>query len=481
MKYKSFLAIALVLVICLSGCKGNGEGSIAEDYERLNEEIGQSENSEIQVTEAEIPEHMDYEVFSASGMSSIDCNADVQAIGLKNAAIIEITETEITDEYLLDLADKLFDGGYTVKKPYCICTMDELLAERDYIKEMLSEYPEDEGRVCETMYEVVNYIEDFNEERVRDLEEGEVIVHVEYSGIFINGLYGPEERSFDIAMIQGTIGDRVFQLYYGLEGESMTLKLRPLTPYVRTSDLCNMESTLYEELFGENICNLDDSRTMAESILNDIGYADFKEHDVAKRRCQDSEYVPYLDGYYFWYSRDINGYENSIYDNPRAILYDELKEGRGLHAGQEYICIKIDHEGLVGIEFGSRYTIGKTLSENVQLMDFAQIDEIAQKHMAEVIEKFEDTYDYETYSELLESFSPVTSIDEIAFTYIPIQYDGKFVYVPAWAYLSNHNYYSDNDSYTNQYALMAINAIDGSIIHMDRNKQFALAFWWDEP
>lgn len=187
----------VILALSLSGC-GNGRKADREEIaDDLNAQGGTASGSDAYNVdmngEEGIPEHISYSVTNGYG-SEVKVDADVSASGYGQAAIYDVKPVTIDEEVIKGYADKLFDNGsYEVVKPYSICSMDELQAEKALLEEIIAGYEESGKRDILPNHLMINlgvvetYMEEYDANSVRELGEDELIVEEEMDGFIGDG------------------------------------------------------------------------------------------------------------------------------------------------------------------------------------------------------------------------------------------------------------------------------------------------------
>ena len=110
--------------------------------------------------------------------------------------------------------------------------------------------------------------------------------------------------------------------------------------------------------------------------------------------------------------------------------------------------IDVDSTGIRQIVINQVYEMEETLTEASNIISFEQANEAAQAAFSA-----EGTEYY--------------TVTDIRFEYIIIEYENESVMAPAWVYYV--------EGVSGQRALLAVNALDGSVIHMSYD--WTSAYW----
>ncbi len=457
-----FLLLAAAIAV-LPACNEGG-GSIDDDYARLKDETVQGSAIESSAANTPIPKSLDYVVVSESGGNDLAVKAEVVSNGSDMATVFGMEVCDINDDYLKELAASIFDNGeYTVEKPYYICDDSELNALMTELSEGMDQ--NDKVLTCpEAIAEIQILLAKYNVSRVQEMTEDQVIVHVENTGITYrwgNNVTDRFDLSLDCALLKGTVDGKKYELCYTKYDHGTSVKLRTLEMVTLSDNICNLDSTVFEDRNGGNPCVIEESRELAGTMLERLGYDDFVEFSAAKRKCRGRSGDVFMDGYNIFYTREMNGVTNLITDNARSLTQEMIDTNTESTYGQEYVCIRIDHTGIIGVDF---YYPCKLTGEvtTVELMNFEEIDAIAQDKIKEMLGKVE-AEDESLLRYLVLLRSPIGDVFKVQFTYVPTNYQGKISYVPTWMYISQYDNSSDLLYYTNYFALIGVNAIDGSV------------------
>lgn len=430
-------AILLACLFLFSGCGKQDE--LEEDMSRVDTDI--SSDSDAEQETVDIPEHLTYTLGTSGYKFNVD--ADVTATGYQNVKVYEQIPGTVDDEYLKNLAERIFDDGeYEVVKPYNLCSMEELQEEDQFLRELY-----EEAGVEYPSWKIYTYIENYNENNVSELPEGTLIYH--YEETVEGGTVG-----FESCSLRGLVDGNMAELcYQSTVGEAGTLYVRRyVSDHVYTN--CSTEYELASTLYGENSCNLEEASRTAQDIIYNMGYTDMKQIAVQHRVINDgaeSETSIYMNGYRFIFVRETDGIENILGEMSYAIVNDSVGENIGDFpgAGQEYISVDIDSTGMVGICFGMWYEKGAQLSDKPSTLSFEQVDAIAQDYMNDLLEyynQYTGSYEY--------------NIVAVRLGYITLLYDAQYTLVPVWVYVQEKAFADQAlDSIS-----FGVNALDGSIV-----------------
>lgn len=443
------LSAVLVLSLALTGCGNAGKNELSDDMNRANDNIssgsdgsGVSSGNDLEG----IPENISYELKSPSGDNTVEVEAEVVSAGYDKIGVYSADRIEVDEDYLKDLADKLFDDGeYEVVKPYPACTMEELEAEETYLRGILAEAESDWSSMLGALaFEMSVYAPAAAE----DWHGGEVI--------WTHTGNGRKE-----AKLRGEIDGIVYELEFaeregsGEDAGNFSLMVVPLWRNSTTYSLSDPEYSLSETLYGENQCNKEDAIRYADDLVQRLGFSDMELADFSNAMVYNEDIEDlHLDGYRLYFVRNIGGMQNILCENSYTIVESALDEPFG-GGSQEYLVMDIDSQGLIAIGFAPRYEL-TPMSGQVEKLSFEQVDEVAQNFMQNIINSWDEVKGKYTQQ-----------IAEVRLGYVTVLYEDKYVLAPVWVYINAHAF-SDQPV---ENAWFGINALDGSIITMEYDSE----------
>lgn len=471
-RFLACLIMGMMIALLLSAC-----GKAGRDEIRANMEESQTGGTSSSGTDAssigggdvsvpaiaeDVQEHISYSYQSENTDSHIDVDADVVATGYGNVAVYEQSVKELDDEVIREIADNLFDNGeYELIKPYEISTIDELNQEKEYLEALVHEYQItdissergfDKPYILELIDSVDFYIDNYDESKVADVPEGQLIMYVSgghYEDIGTEGDKIIEEESGNECSLRGTVNGEVWMLYYSETDDyySHGLKIFALTQ--DTVEYVNANLTGYDDInvikYGENRCDYNQAELDAGNLLERIGFEDMEVAHSCQVIVSSEAESDYMDGYGMMFARNVDGIRSG-YSQLMVALSDT-----GI-AQQSYIYVHVNSSGVQYIGISILYDLGERLSDSTTLLEFDKIDLIAQEYIPEMIESH-DNEDPDTPINMV--------IDRVELNYVIVTYDGAmYSLVPVWLY-----YQLNEPAYQpEKFAVFGINAIDGSIV-----------------
>lgn len=449
LKGKRYVAI-LLLCIGLSGCGRANPKEIENDFgeENIGSSSDASENVQLSILDAGIPERLEYTLESGSNENSVKVNAIVHAESYSDMKIVEMTPMVVDDEKLEKIAAALFDNGeYERIKPYRITSMAELQAEMDYLKSLSDDIFAIGGYYSD--YVDLNYwIENYDEARVQEMPEGQLIYYEkntieetpEDQVIFINDL------ADGICRLRGYVDGELWELQYrewNDVGQSDEIRIYPLARGIEHRTFEAMDSP-----YSGNLMNYEDALESTQSILNRLGFENLGNTKNYQLAYVDEKRQLVIDGYRMVFSRSIDGVNGAFMSTDAAIFEgDSLLEG----TWQEYAIVTLDSTGIGAISILNPYEMGAIISDDVTMLGFEQIDDIAQSYMTSAISDSEWRTNLE--------------IDSVELAYVTVSYNGKYAALPVWLY-----YMPDFEEHRE--VAFGINAIDGEIIQFVWGAQY---------
>lgn len=431
------IACFVISSCLLTGCGGKKDSaqSISDDFNQIQPEASsESENMIMQEGEK-----LEYEVSSYKSGGRITVNADVISDGVANAQVYELEKVTLDDAYLIQLAEKLFDDGkYEIKPPLECCSLEELTEEQKVIEELYNAEERKERVFYYDTYsslETAKALEEFDAEDEKALADGQVICEVDEMYNYRN-----------VGRIWGKIDGIDFELYYYNDDESEILELHRVgfEPSKNLYKIMNnMDDT--DDSASANECNLEDAKNRAEDLIKNMDFGDYVL--AAMYSTQGNLVDPeidqtfYMDGYRLEYVPTVK--DVLITYTYRARVTDEYDPNQEAkeYANQPNIQIDIDSTGLLKIRFGSLYEVKESLSDDTSVIPFSKADEMAR-----------NSFENET--------EETCTVNKVSFENVVVRCDNRYVSVPAWVY-----YIETNSSQV--VAFVAVNALDGNVLHFD--------------
>lgn len=435
---KKTVVMLMISSILLSGCgkKKETEQSIIDDFNNI--QPSEVDNQPASMTQQE-GEKLQYEIVGNNGGAKITVDADVVSDGVLNAKVYTLKKVEIDDAYLIALAEKIFDDGvYEIKPPLECCSRGELSDEQKLIDDMYNAEERKERIFYSDNYstlETKKAIEEYDPQQERNLANGQVICA-------IDDMYNYRE----IGRIWGKIDHTNFELYYYNDQESEILEVHRIGHEPSKNGYKIMREVEDETSDQKaNECNYEIAKEDAEVLLQNIGLDDYVlAASYNTEGClvdPEIDQTFYTDGYRFEYVPSILDVPNAYTYRARVTSeYDPKLEAKE-YANQPNVQIDIDSSGLLKIRFGCLYNVESELSENTVIMPFAKADEMAKNSFENVL-------------------GDTCTVNKIVFENVVVKYDNNYTSIPAWVY-----YIETNSSEV--VALVAVNALDGSVVYFD--------------
>lgn len=451
------LSSMLALSLILAGCGKPGGKDLAEDMNRANDNVSSGSDAE-DISGgndlAGIPENISYKLSSPSGDNTVEVDAEVISAGYDKVGVYSANRIEMDEDYLKNLADKLFDDGkYEAVKPYGACSMEELEAEETYF---LGIKAEAEAGGYEFGYsrllEIDHAKEVWDSTQVAEWQEGAIIWENTADG-------------YASARLRGEIDGLVYELEFwkgkGGDGGNITtysLVVVPLSRYHHVYTLSDREYDLSKTLYGENKYSPEDAKRYACDLVEKLGFSDMELADFCDIVVSEDDVENlYLDGYRMFFVRNMGGMQNILCQNSYTLLaWDGVIDDSVMGGSQECLTMDVNSEGLVAITFGPRYELA-SMSDQAETLSFEQVDAVAQDYMQKKVNSY-DEYNGR-YTE---------KVAEVRLGYLTVLYENQYVLAPVWVYIKAH-------AFANQPmedAWFGVNALDGSIIQLTYDYEF---------
>lgn len=456
---RKLIATALIVSIMCCGCGKKNVESMQEDFDKVTEgetiENGGSSSSG-QSGNTEIPEHINFEISDATSTKKIIVDADVLAEGVESACVYEATMVEIDEDYVVELAKKIFDNGeYEVLLPYKLLPdwqLEEIIEEEASAESKANS--EGDFAVGSIVWEEAAYaIKNKDDLQETELKEGYIMYPYEESVSLMDdfGVFADEAKSdsCELARIRGTIDGKEYELCVKTSAIDQRAHVDLHTVDVCTNENFELEfDNSLETVYGENVCDYAQAREIADRVVNTMVGSDYSitseySRMVATREITDSGVRSELNGYRFIYTPEMMGLKVAY--SPCALVW--AKDSESDYSYLPYVVVEVDSFGLVSVKYMNQMEYGKCLSDRPSMISFDQVLEIAKSEIQE---------------ELKEMDVASLEIARLRFVSIPVVSEDGLALIPAWvAYLRPYTEMMQCD-----YAVTAINALDGSILYM---------------
>lgn len=453
-KIATTILALVVLIVNLAGCGKAGKNEIEESLNDLQQTATGTDGDEV-VTDVGIPEHLSYS-FTAESGSSVNVEADVISTGFQNASIYEVEVIEIDEDLIKEYADRLFDESeYEVIKPYFMYSIQELEDE----KKLLYEYININDAVnipdilSKKLMEIDTYIRKYDENNVAELEEGQLIYKQDAVHTKAYSFSSEKENvTYSSARLRGMVdGEQWELLYEAIDGSEAQQSIEiysyesTVTPYISIASMSG-ES---EDMYGENLTNINDSQIAAEDMIKRLGYEDMEVIYTGQLVFEDYN-ESWTDGYKFSFAKSMGTMQIGFKYDSVEMLGGVGDDGYQFGVQQEYIHVYVSDNSVYSVTIDNIIDIGDMQSDGGQdiLMSFDNIDSIARELMKEDIEVWDNfgTFD----------------IDSVCLKYLVLPYEeGRYALMPVWIYYLGY----EDKTLGLRYAGICINAVDGSEIH----------------
>lgn len=512
----SYLAMLLLLslVLLLCGCEKQND-SMKEDLASLNASDGSGDAAEEKSNQLKeqlhIPEELQIDALSDNGKKGYQVNCKVDVPINTSPSVYQQKQVSFSKEEIIKKAEKLFDSGkFSYVKPLDCYTLDELNEELTQIQNKWeNEHEKWEDYDWQRRGDLAYCIELFKESRVKEFKEGEFIEGSEmafYDKIMImEGEIGGEvyhllaftseghnylrlcKRSHGYSL---TDGENYFGYQFKLHDFEHELSEGSTgTSSVSVSGGGDEDIHIFRSLVdekaptqavkrqhGENICSYSEEEAgklalQYAALLGDTDMAIIKTNwyfdhaSVSYVFASDDETSDETDetkpnGYAFYLQRqygNLSCNESNFWwreatdtDKERAAKADPS----GIVAEQENYRVEVTNEGVVSIDtIEPWYEVTRTLSDSTSLMDFTDVQELAQGYFEELAKDKEADESEER---------DITRIGEVALRYATVLYDGEYTLIPCWFFNESGGNWGGTET------VMVINAIDGSKVFSRR-------------
>lgn len=262
--------------------------------------------------------------------------------------------------------------------------------------------------------------------------------------------HGYEFTSSAIAETDGLEGGSGLIWEAGTEWNNPAVDIGDGTNFVEYTD----ESTTISE---------EDAIALSEDFLKKTGLSDNFKYDAGGlynecldiRKGESADKIGYRKEWILRYSRNINGV---------SVTFDNTAKHEEGWEGNDYVkrywpieCIefRITDEGIVGFDYAAPLTIIETVVENSNMKSFDEVKNIFEK-MVTIVNAEDSIAENSQGTEI--------QIDRVVLGYVRVSEADSYntgLLVPVWDFMGE---IKDSYGVENQGSILAINAIDGSVI-----------------
>lgn len=469
---KKGIVAASIICLMISGC--GKKNDVSDDFSNIQGDTVTSETSvgTDDVTTEEAGQEtlqVNYTKKGATPAAELDVNAVVDTRVPEHVTTMKVKKHKVDDEFLKKLAHDIFDRGEYEVLPSTGCKVDELNSTIADMKMSLDSKAHEYGGAFEPSdyYWRLKSLEASLDmgESVDDSVEGMIKGEHFYEDDGVEGDY-------EICYIKGMIDNKPYILEYELCDYSPNdkgyfdrecIQIIPMDGQQIRGSYINLNDG--DKLYAENEVDYNSALALAEDCISQLGFDDYALTETFHALC-DKDASGVIDpfdsmkedsgvqmnslettqnlgknGYRFIFTPGIDGLQVAYLDTAgRSTLEYDAEAMLAKAWKQPVIQIDIDVTGVRDIKINGIYDFEEALTDNSNLISFSQADKAAQ-------DAFEA--DYEEYA----------NVNDIQLKYVIAEYDDESVMIPAWVY------YRGGMAGEHQ-GLFAVNALDGSIIHM---------------
>lgn len=514
-------ALCAGLVLGCAGCQEDPEGSIVKhkDMDKLisqaaGSQAGRQDVVDLQADVAENYESYQAELADESLDVQISVDAQVQVPDVDKLSIYRVQQKKI-DQELVDKVvaefmpgETLYDGGVLSAR-----TRREVEADIEYFRQDLArmeadmresgEYTEEaiEDQIQAYQFDMEHLQEEYEnapdtiewsawpgDSQIKPLEDPTYMeegVHAVTDGSdgLYKALYVQNSSGYSNKLVYGCNpagctnngGLYVSQTYFrGYQNPYMVSTEKTVDAYWQEkgleghvlNDFNVDDNTTFEPAPGWT-CDLtqEEAQAQAEALLEKLGFEDFSLGDgalcsetlslVNPEARGEKESIPFATYYILQYYRDIDGV---LLTQSSGVKYQDGWTDEGVFRKElwpgECIEFRINDSGIVGFSVLAPVEVTETVVEGAALMPFDEVKGTFESMAAMVRAR-----EYEQVA---------GEVDKVQLSYSRISEKDSFdtgLIVPVWSFEGKEDYYM-NERLDGSWAgpLMAINAVDGSVI-----------------
>lgn len=492
--------MSFMLLASLCGCQKQ-DNSMKEELQSLggtgaSGEASKETSNQLR-KQLHIPEEIQIDALSDDGKRGYQVNCKVDVPIEANPAVYQQKQRPFTKEEITKKAQKLFDSGeYFYVKPLDCYTLEELEEEAASVDKVLdNENKKDTDYYWKRRGDVEVYKELFKKSEVKEYKEGEFTE-------------GAGAATYDkILIMEGKIGGESYHLLAFTSKGHNYLKLCKL-------DVESYELTNFTSYFGYDVKHIDmegkesegtggeeEEACIYRSLMNEVEPTQTVRSQYGENKCSYSEeeaaklvlqyaalfgdedmavvktnwgtefsFTPSLDeneegsvtqganSYIFYLQPQYGGLtcnESNFWWREATDTNKETAtraDPSGIVAEQQDYRVKVTDKGVVSIDtIEPWYEVSETLSDSTSLMNFNDVEELAQEYFSEAVNGIKTDKNTE---------KNITRISEVALRYTTVLYDGEYTLIPCWFFNQSEGMWGGMST------IMVINAIDGSKVYL---------------
>ena len=254
----------------------------------------------------------------------------------------------------------------------------------------------------------------------------------------------------------GTIDGEYYIMNFQRSGNNSCFLLDRMD---NNSYLSDMGSECFDVKLDGNACTYtqEESEEIAQEFVKKLGYSNMtiiQTNNVKKEA--PSEYIGEgeftVEGYNIYFAREYDSYSlayNSMYFEgwlSGAYVFDgDGNMMMGSYECPESIRVYVDSKGVCQLELWNPWEEKGVVAENVNMISFEDVDQIAQKEFKNYADNYVGNY----------------TIDEVVLGYTVVHSGDSVSLVPAWYYYADAC--DENDAMFFKNAKVIINALDGTV------------------
>ncbi len=448
LKSVAFISSLFIVTGAFTAC---GKADREEIERDLSVNVTSDYAAESDVAQEEIPQTLSYTVGGGNGEVKVE--AEVYAEGYGIVPTYKLKKRDKNDEWVKSYAEKLFDNGeYINVKPYDVCSLEELEAEKQYWEERLADLDKSSNR-----YRCVDSEVSYIEQEMEHFSERNHVKYPDGQLVFESDSYsdGDSTGNSEGAQLRGEVDGDVWLLNYScaydynVQEDIREIIIHAPVLYGSCVEKKNHISGAYgtEYELYENKCDRAKAESEAMELLDRLGFDNMEcvktlglLPDYGSGNADD------LDGYAFIYKLSLNDIKMFSGDKVGVSA-----DGENI-AIQPYVSVLVNSEGAFSFCIMEDYVFEGTLSENSKMLSFQQIDDIAHTEFEKMME-WQPTSPYDIYTS--------SNITEVRFEYLCVTYDGlSYAMLPVWTYYTERSNHGD----TKLSPVLIVNGLDGAVI-----------------
>lgn len=481
MKIKKIVSIGLAAMLCLSGCAKTPDAPIIvqKNNDRLIEKASSEDENRASLQEAQEATPKDYS-FHYTGKVTISAEADVALPGTDRIPMYQCSCKGFSQEQVTAIYDYLFQGentwydpdNYYYTKSMADADLEGMRRALERIKADTELAPDRKKNIIDTLQEMIDdkeaYYDSYPDEITKIPTDSTYRVET-YDSIYgpgeIQALYVRTDSGKSLSIRSYT--DRFAQSY--LSYRSKTGDKYAMDPTIAAVGNYSNPVPCDSNVPFSCAYSYEEAKALADGLFQAAGVdvrliqTELLQGAWEQSNWYEEQSITYDDihnAYLFCYSRVIDGIP--VAATTSSTMYLEDNNPCWLY---ERIYVTVDDSGISNVNWEYPVICGDAVNADVHILPFEEAARIFEE-MAPLI--YEGKY-AAAKEENVNSSPGAIFVDKVELNLMRTRDGGGLtgLYVPAWIFYGTEEFKTDlseHTTYRSPWIVLAINAVDGSII-----------------